>query len=234
MSSKYEEPEVDGDKYTKDSIATEKQKSGSPVKYNYNQNDNERETSVSSSQPYVSKQLPSAIEPQYSTSQHEGTVGQYVQPVEYNEPTGYESNADNSANQQLYDSNYATDEQPKYDEQPYDQYSQQPYDQTYNAGVYDQQQYDQQQYDQQQYDPQQYDTNQQYEQYPTGYNTNYTNQTNYQSEQQPINQSALSGYTESTPSSGPVGQEYTGTRVEPNIQTTRQHPQLLPKQSPQT
>lgn len=242
MSSQYvEPPESDGDKYTKDSIATEKQKSGSPVEYNYNKNDIERETAIPSTQSYVSKQLPPTTEPQYqSPSQHEGTgpVRQYEQPVEYSAPSGYDSTTDNSANQPLYDSNYTTEEQPKYDEQqPYEQYSTQPYDQTYNAGVYDQQQYDQPQYDQQQYDPQQYDTNQQYEQYPTNYDTSYTNQTAYQSEpqQQPIvNQSPLSGYNEPAASSGTVGQEYTGTRIEPKTQTTRQQqPQLLPKQSPQ-
>lgn len=244
LPSTYVEPtESDGDKYTKDSIATEKQKSGSPVNYNYSKNEDiERDTSLSNAQSYVSKQPPTATEPQYSINQHDGTVDQYEQPVEYNAPSGYESNANNSAtNQQLYDSNYTTEEQPKYEEQSYEQYAQQPYDETYNAGgAYDQQQYDQQQYDQQQYDPQQYDTSQQYQQYPTtDYDPNYTNQTAYQSEQlqQPIvNQSTLSGYTESAPSSGTVGQEYTGTRIEPKTQTTiRQQPQqLLPKQPPQT
>lgn len=241
MSSKYvEPPESDGDKYTKDSIATEKQKSGSPVEYNYNKSDIERDASVEepSAQSYATKQPATSTEPQYSPSQPQpGTVRQYEQPVEqYNAPAGYESNADSSANQQLYDSNYATEVQPKYDEQPYDQYAQQPYDQTYDAGVYDQQQYDQQPYDQQQYDPQQYDANnQQYDQYPTNYDTNYTNQTAYQSEQQQptIDQPPLTEYIEPAPSSGPVGQEYTGTRIEPKTPTARQQPQLLPKQSPQ-
>lgn len=261
-SSKYVEPaESDGDKYTNDIIATEKKKSGSPIEYSYNKNDTTREPSISSTQSYVSKpaaitepystnqqegsvsqyeqpvaqsyasKQPAAITEQYSTNQHEGPISQYEQPVEYNTQSGY---ADNSANQQLYDSNYTTEGQPKYDEQQYE-YSQQPYDQTYNAGAYDQQQ--QQQYDQQQYDQQQYEStsNQQYEQYPTNYDTNYTSQTAYQSEQQqqqPINQSTLSGYTESAPSSATVGQEYTGTGIEPKMQTTRQQPQLLPKQSP--
>ncbi len=180
--------------------------------------------------------------------------------MEYIAPSGYESNGKSPANQQqLYDSNYTTDvqqqpkyeeqtyEQPKYDEQSYEQYSQQqqPYDQvdqTYDAGVYDQQQYDQ--YDQQQYDPQQYDTsNQQYEQYPTtNYDTTpYTTEPAYQPEPQPqpiVNESTLSGYTKPTPSSGTVGQEYTGiARIEPKTPTAtatrQQQPQLLPKQSPQ-
>ncbi|KAJ6646800.1 Serologically defined colon cancer antigen 8 like [Pseudolycoriella hygida] len=230
-SSKYvEPPETDGDKYTKDSIANEKQKSGSPVEYNYNKSDIEKETSLPSAQSF---DPPTTTEPQYATNQREGAARSYEQPVQYNETTGYESNADNSANQQLYESNYASEEQPKYDEQTYEQYGQQPYDQTYNT--YDQQQYDQQQYEQQPYDPQQYDTNQQYEQYPNTYDTSYTNQPTYQTDEQPpnVNETPLSGYTESTPSDGTVGQEYTGTRVEPKTQANRQQPQLLPKQSPQ-
>lgn len=213
------------DKYTKDSTASEKQKSGSPTRPDYNDDKN---ASAYAEQRYDAKQpepLPDQAIYDYDA--------QPQQPLDttIDQSQAYDPNYDTAAagGQQQY--------QPEYDDS---QYAQQPqYDPTYATGseAYDQQQYDQQQYDPQQQQP--YDsTQQQYEQYPAGddYNTAY-DQTTADYVQQPIATTTgaaatPSSYAESKQSDGIMGSEYSRTERPLAAASAGQQPtaaELLPK-----
>lgn len=212
------------DKYTKDSTASEKQKSGSPTRPDYN---DEKNAAAYADQRYNAKQ-PDTV-PDQTTYDYDAQPQQPLDPA-VDQSQAYDPNYDTAAagDQQQY--------QPEYDDS---QYAQQPqYDPTYATGS---EAYDQQQYDQQQYDPQQpYDSSQQqYEQYPTGAdynNTTYDQPSAGEYVQQPIATTTgavtPSGYTEPKQSDGIVGSEYSRTERPLATASAGQQPtaaELLPK-----
>lgn len=215
------------DKYTKDSTASEKQKSGSPTasrpEYNIDKN-----AAAYTDQRYDAKQ-PDPI-PDQTTYNYDAQPQQPLDPT-VDQSQAYDPNYDTATagDQQQY--------QPEYDDSQYAQ--QQQYDPTYGTGseAYNQQQYDQQQYDPQQQQPYDSSQQQQYEQYPAGddYSTTY-DQPAADYAQQPIATTAgavtPSGYAEPKQSDGVVGSEYSRTERPLAAASAGQQPaaaELLPK-----
>lgn len=207
------------DKYTKDSTASEKQKSGSPTASRPEYND-DKNAAAYADQRYDAKQ-PDPL-PDQTTYGYDAQPQQpLLDPVDQSH--AYDPNYDTAAagDQQQY--------QPEYDDS---QYAQQPqYDPAYATSS---EAYNQQQYDQQQYDPQQ---QQQYEQYPAGddYNSTYA-QPVADYAQQPIattiGAATPSGYAEPKQGDGIVGSEYSRTEQPIAPASASQQPtaaELLPK-----